>query len=176
MTNIFYSPEFRKEIKRLAKKYRSIPEDLIELRTRLLDNPFEGVDLGMGVRKVRMSIKSKGKGKSGGARVITYSLIVDDKDINLTLLTIYDKSERSTISDKEIKDLLAYLKTIDNGKDDLAVRRIINVPKRAIGETTLKHLQEYADQQDISLFAAILDVDNISTIKSGASKYKISFI
>ena len=63
MTNIFYSPEFRKEIRRLAKKYRSIPEDLIELRTRLLDNPFEGVDLGMGVRKVRMSIKSKGKGK-----------------------------------------------------------------------------------------------------------------
>ena len=55
MTNIFYSPEFRKEIKHLAKKYRSIPEDLIELRTRLLDNPFEGVDLGMGVRKVRMS-------------------------------------------------------------------------------------------------------------------------
>ena len=71
-----------------------------------MDNPFEGVDLGMGVRKVRMSIKSKGKGKSGGARVITYSLTVDDEDVNLTLLTIYDKSERSTISDKEIKDLL----------------------------------------------------------------------
>jgi len=53
-----------------------------------------------------MSIKSKGKGKSGGARVITYSLTKDDEDINLTLLTIYDKSERSTISDKEIKDLL----------------------------------------------------------------------
>ena len=71
-----------------------------------MDNPFEGVDLGMGVRKVRMSIKSKGKGKSGGAWVITYSLTADDEDINLTLLTIYDKSERSTISDKEIKDLL----------------------------------------------------------------------
>ena len=53
-----------------------------------------------------MSIKSKGKGKRGGARVITYSLTVDDEDVNLTLLTIYDKSERSTISDKEIKDLL----------------------------------------------------------------------
>lgn len=70
-----------------------------------MDNPFEGVDLGMGVRKVRMSIKSKGKGKSGGARVITYSLTKYDEDINLTLLTIYDKSERSTISDKEIKEL-----------------------------------------------------------------------
>ena len=85
MTNIFYSPEFRKEIKHLAKKYRSIPEDLIELRTRLMDNPFEGVDLGMGVRKVRMSIKSKGKGKSGGARVITYSLTADVVQGNLLL-------------------------------------------------------------------------------------------
>ena len=49
-------------------------------------------------------------------------------------------------SRREIKDLLAYLKTIDNGRDDIAVKRIINVPKRAIGETTLKHLQEYADE------------------------------
>jgi len=74
---------------------------------------------------------------------------------------------------KEIKDAIAYLKLIHNVDDSQSLRRIINVPKRAIGETTLKHLQEYADQQDISLFAAILDVDNISTIKSGtATKLK----
>lgn len=72
MVNIFYSSEFRKEVKRLAKKYRSIPEDLIELRNRLIENPVEGA-------------------------------------INITLLTIYDKSERSSISDKEIKDLLKTL-------------------------------------------------------------------
>ena len=106
MINIFYSSEFRKEIKRLVKKYRSLPEDLIELRERLMDNPFEGVDLGLGVRKVRMSIKSKGKGKSGGARVITYNVTAEEDNINITLLTIYDKSERSTITDKEIKELL----------------------------------------------------------------------
>ena len=109
MVNIFYSSEFRKEIKRLAKKYRSISEDLIELRNRLLENPLAGVDLGFGVRKVRMSIKSKGKGKSSGARVITYNVTEVEDTIDITLLTIYDKSERSTISDKEIKDLLKNL-------------------------------------------------------------------
>ena len=74
---------------------------------------------------------------------------------------------------KEIKDAIAYLKLIHNNDDSQSLRRIINVPKRAIGETTLKHLQEYADENDMSLFSAILDVDNISTIKSGtASKLK----
>ena len=74
---------------------------------------------------------------------------------------------------KEIKDAIAYLKLIYNTDDSQSLRRIVNVPKRAIGETTLKHLQEYADSQDISLFAAILDVDNISAIKSGtATKLK----
>ena len=74
---------------------------------------------------------------------------------------------------KEIKDAIAYLKLIFNVDDSQSLRRIINVPKRAIGETTIKHLQEYADEKDISLFSAILDVDNISTIKSGtATKLK----
>jgi len=109
MVNIFYSSEFRKEVKRLAKKYRSIPEDLIELRNRLVENPLEGADLGFGVRKVRMIIKSKGKGKSGGARVITYNVTEMEDTFDITLLTIYDKSEQSTISDKEIKDLLKSL-------------------------------------------------------------------
>ena len=74
---------------------------------------------------------------------------------------------------KEIKDAIAYLKVIYNNDDSQSLRRIINVPKRAIGETTLKHLQEYADANDLSLFSAIVDVDNIETIKSGtASKLK----
>lgn len=74
---------------------------------------------------------------------------------------------------KEIKDAIAYLKLVYNNDDSQSLRRIINVPKRAIGETTLKHLQEYADENDISLFTAITDVDNISTIKSGtAAKLK----
>ncbi len=74
---------------------------------------------------------------------------------------------------KEIKDAIAYLKLVYNPDDSQSLRRIVNVPKRAIGETTLKHLQEYADDNDLSLFGAIKDVDNIETIKSGtAAKLK----
>ena len=74
---------------------------------------------------------------------------------------------------KEIKDAIAYLKLVYNPDDSQSLRRIVNVPKRAIGETTLKHLQEYADENDLSLFGSIKDVDNISAIKSGtATKLK----
>ncbi len=62
---------------------------------------------------------------------------------------------------KEIKDILAYLKTIDNGKDDLAVKRIINVPRRGIGATSITKVQDYADQNELSFFEALLQVDEI---------------
>lgn len=62
---------------------------------------------------------------------------------------------------KEIKDILAYLKTIDNGKDDLAVKRIINVPRRGIGAASITKVQEYADQRALSFFEALLEVDEI---------------
>jgi len=68
---------------------------------------------------------------------------------------------------KEIKDAIAYLKLIHNVDDSQALRRIINVPKRAIGEATLKHVQDYADSHDISLFKAILEAENITELKSG---------
>ena len=74
-----------------------------------MDNPYDGVDLGSGVRKVRMRIGSKGKGKSGGARVITYNLSISLDDVDVTLLTIYDKSEQSNITDNEIRELLKTL-------------------------------------------------------------------
>ena len=70
---------------------------------------------------------------------------------------------------KEIKDMLAYLKTIDNGKDDLAVKRIINVPKRGIGATTLAKVQDYANEENISFFDALCQADRIYSLgKSGA--------
>ncbi len=71
---------------------------------------------------------------------------------------------------KEIKDMLAYLKTIDNGKDDVAVKRIINVPKRGIGATTIARVQEYADIRNISFYDALREADQIMTIGKSASK------
>lgn len=75
-------------------------------------------------------------------------------------------------SRKEIKDILAYLKTIDNGKDDVAVKRIINVPKRGIGATTIVRVQEYADERNISFYDALREADQIMTIGKSASKLK----
>ncbi len=79
---------------------------------------------------------------------------------------------------KEIKDLLAYLKTIDNGRDDLAVRRIINVPKRGIGATTLGRVQEYASDNDISFYNALRMAEDIPSIKKAGIKIKpfVNFI
>ncbi len=76
---------------------------------------------------------------------------------------------------REIKDLLAYLKTVDNGKDDLAVRRIINVPKRGIGLTSINRVQEYAAEREIGFYDALLGADLIPDIGRGLSKLE-SFV
>ena len=75
-------------------------------------------------------------------------------------------------SRREIKDVLAYLKTIDNGRDDVAVKRIINVPRRGIGAATILRVQEYADERNISFFDALTEADQIMTIGRSASKLK----
>lgn len=76
-------------------------------------------------------------------------------------------------SRKEIKDVLAYLKTIDNGKDDLAVKRIINVPRRGIGAASILRVQEYADSMEISFFEALQQVDQIPTLGKGKAADKL---
>jgi len=73
---------------------------------------------------------------------------------------------------KEIKDMLAYLKTIANGQDDLAVRRIINVPKRGIGLTSIGRIQDYALEHEISFFEALEGADNIPSLGRAVSKIK----
>lgn len=75
-------------------------------------------------------------------------------------------------SRREIKDVLAYLKTIDNGRDDVAVKRIINVPRRGIGAATIVRVQEYADEKNISFFDALTEADQIMTIGRSAGKLK----
>ena len=104
------SDEFIRQFKRLAKKYSSLLKDYDIFKEELRKNPFQGNDLGNGVRKVRMSITSKGKGKSGGARVITLNVTqLEDDTIEITLLTIYDKSEISNVTDKSIKWLISLI-------------------------------------------------------------------
>ena len=73
---------------------------------------------------------------------------------------------------KEIKDVLAYLKTIDNGQDDVAVKRIINIPKRGIGQTTIDRVQAYADDRQISFYDALKEADRIMTLGKAAAKVK----
>ena len=99
-------PSFDKKVKKLAKKYKSLKSDLRELVKELMRNPTVGADLGNGVRKVRMAISDKGKGKSHGARVITYTTIISVEEGIITLLAIYDKAEQNTITEKEISLLL----------------------------------------------------------------------
>ena len=73
---------------------------------------------------------------------------------------------------KEIKDLLAYLKTIDNGKDDLAVKRIINVPRRGIGAASVNKVQDFADHMGISFFEAMQRIDEITSIGKAGEKLR----
>lgn len=103
---IYTEDEFKRQLKKLAKKYRSIVDDYESFLTDLEENPFQGSNLGKRVKKVRMAIASKGKGKSGGARVITYNIQQVDDTIQIDLLTIYDKSEISNISDTFIEYLM----------------------------------------------------------------------
>ena len=86
-------PPFAKEVKYLAKRYKSL-------------NPLSGTDLGGGLRKVRMSIRSKSQGKRGGARVITFTVLVSVDEGTIYLVTMYDKSEIESMSVKEIRKLL----------------------------------------------------------------------
>ena len=101
--NVISSSFFDKKIKALNKKYPSIKKDLSELIDDLTKDPLVGESLGKDCYKVRMAITSKGKGKRGGARVITCVKVVRQ---NVFLISIYDKSEKGTIDDNELLMLL----------------------------------------------------------------------
>lgn len=105
--NIIPTPPFEKELKQLARKYPSIKKDMAVLILLLLKEPKTGTPLGNNCYKIRMAITSKGKGKSGGARIITFVQIIET---NIFLLAIYDKAIAANISDKELKERLKKLK------------------------------------------------------------------
>lgn len=95
--NIQSLQHFDNRFKRLAKKFKSLNEELFNLVEILTDNPTHGVSLGAGLYKIRLGSESKGGGKSGGFRVITYYLEQTPDGETLYLVTIYDKSEESSV-------------------------------------------------------------------------------
>lgn len=101
--NIELTENFKKEAKRLSKKYVSLKADLEALGSILSENPTTGTNLGNNIYKIRLAVKSKGKGKSGGARVMAQVKVVKQ---TVYLFSIYDKGENDNISDNEIKELI----------------------------------------------------------------------
>lgn len=96
--------KFKKEAKKLVKKYPSLINELRELSEILQTNPTTGTALGNKTYKIRLAIKSKGAGKSGGARVVTY---VVKEDLEIYLLTIYDKADFETVEDSMLQKIIA---------------------------------------------------------------------
>lgn len=97
---------FERELKRLTKKFPSLKSESVELLTTLLINPTQGTAIGSGFYKIRLAIASKGKGKRGGARAITYVAVLAE---TVFLTTIYDNSEKENISQKELEEILKNL-------------------------------------------------------------------
>lgn len=98
------SDNFKKEAKKLIKKYASLRSELAILGQDLSQNPMLGTSLGNDVYKIRLSVASKGKGKRGGVRIITFVKIIAD---TVFLVSIYNKGEKDSISENEIKNLIA---------------------------------------------------------------------
>ena len=97
---------FERSLKKIAKKHRSIKQDMNLLVSQLMENPSLGKPLGKDCFKIRLVISSKGKGKSGGARIITFLRVTKSQ---IYLLDIFDKSEKSSLSDKELKLLISQI-------------------------------------------------------------------
>ena len=103
---IVRSDYFTSEIKRLAKRYRSLDKDYEKFWERLMSNPLQGVEIAPHVRKIRMAIGSKGRGKSGGARVITLNALVTEQDGTVYLLLVYDKADASNVKMNVVREII----------------------------------------------------------------------
>jgi len=101
--NINVTDNFKKEAKKLIKKYASLKNELALLFEELQENPTLGTPLGNDIYKIRIAITSKGKGKRGGARVMSF---VKVSDTTVLLFSIYSKGSKDSISDKEIEELI----------------------------------------------------------------------
>jgi len=107
--NVILTPNFEKEAKKLIKKYRSLKQELLELTVELKAQPRLGTQIKENVYKIRLAVRSKGKGKSGGMRIITYvetELVQKAEQTDVYLLSIYDKFSRENISDQIIEQII----------------------------------------------------------------------
>ena len=112
--NILATNSFSRDAKKLFKKYVSLKIELKELESQLIKNPRLGIKIHENIYKIRIAVKSKGKGKSDGLRVITFlteikneqDLDENDQDITVYLFNIYDKSNIENISEKELKNII----------------------------------------------------------------------
>ena len=113
--SIITTDNFRREAKKLIKKYRSLRDELQQLSEELEENPKLGTLITENVYKIRLAVKSKGKGKRGGLRIITYVDVeiqeIDEDNTIVYLLSIYDKSDYENISDKQLKSLIDDVQT-----------------------------------------------------------------
>lgn len=107
------STSFKRQAKPLLKRYVSLKDELAKLETELIANPRKGIPLGIDAYKIKLAVKSKQRGKSGGLRVITYleteiiGLIESEGDnLEVILISIFDKKDTANISDKELRDLI----------------------------------------------------------------------
>lgn len=103
---ITYTPIFEKSLKALAKRHHSLKQDIKDFIISLSKNPFQGDELKPGIRKIRMAITSKGRGKSGGARIITYTVVIAENEGEVHLIEIYDKSDASTVDVSRIQAMI----------------------------------------------------------------------
>lgn len=106
---IVRSDYFTAELKRLAKRYRGFADDYENFLNELKKNPLQGTEIAPNVRKIRMVIKAKGRGKSGGARVITFNALVSENKGTIALLLIYDKSDASNIKMNVVMEIIRNL-------------------------------------------------------------------
>lgn len=122
-TKVSITKSFKKQAKKLLKKYALLRIELMELESILLNNPYHGTRINENIYKIRIAVKSKGKGKSGGLRAITYleteiifiTESLSNSEITVNLIAIYDKSETENITSKEITELI---KNIDHSNND----------------------------------------------------------
>ena len=101
--NVIPTPNFKSQAKRLIKKFPSLKKELSDLSITLSQVPALGTPLGNDTFKIRLAVKSKGKGKSSGMRIITFKI---DRNKEVYLLTIYDKSEIASVDDRAIKFII----------------------------------------------------------------------